>query len=109
MRFVTKCKETSKLKTEHLFILKRMFIWSKIYRVGNHSVNMGVVEIQVGNFLEKEQLSGNFEQLMDRAIAHPVFDRTQPLLTSVNLMELAGPLGHSPLLLPLTFIVDSPL
>ena len=24
------------------------------------------------------------------------FDRTQPCLTSVKLMELAGPLGHSP-------------
>ena len=27
---------------------------------------------------------------------HPVTDRTQPCLTSVKLMELAGPLGHSP-------------
>ena len=27
--------------------------------------------------------------------AHPVSDRTQPCLTSVKLMELAGPLGHS--------------
>ena len=25
------------------------------------------------------------------------FDRTQPCLTSVKLLELAGPLGHSPL------------
>ena len=29
---------------------------------------MGVVEIQVGNFPEKEQLSGNLEQLVARAI-----------------------------------------
>ena len=27
--------------------------------------------------------------------AHPVSDRTQPCSTSVKLMELAGPLGHS--------------
>ena len=26
----------------------------------------------------------------------PVSDRTQPCLTSLKLMELAGPLGHSP-------------
>ena len=30
-----------------------------------------------------------------RKVAHPVSDRTQPCLTSVKLMELAGPLGHS--------------
>ena len=29
-------------------------------------------------------------------VAHPVSDRTQPCLTSVKLMELTGPLGHSP-------------
>ena len=29
-------------------------------------------------------------------VAHPVSDRTQQCLTSVKLMELAGPLGHSP-------------
>jgi len=29
-------------------------------------------------------------------VTHPVSDRTQPCLTSVKLMELAGPLGHSP-------------
>ena len=29
-------------------------------------------------------------------VAHPVSDRTQPCLTSVKLMALAGPLGHSP-------------
>ena len=29
-------------------------------------------------------------------VAHPVSDRTQPCLTSGKLMELAGPLGHSP-------------
>ena len=29
-------------------------------------------------------------------VAHPVSDRTQPCITSVKLMELAGPLGHSP-------------
>ena len=28
--------------------------------------------------------------------AHPVSDRTQPCLTSVKLVVLAGPLGHSP-------------
>ena len=27
---------------------------------------------------------------------HPVSGRTQPCLNSVKLMELAGPLGHSP-------------
>ena len=31
-----------------------------------------------------------------REVAHPVSDRTQPCLTSAKLMELAGPLGHSP-------------
>ena len=31
-----------------------------------------------------------------RKVAHPVSDRTQPFLTSVKLMGLAGPLGHSP-------------
>ena len=30
-------------------------------------MNMGVVKIWVGNFPEKEQLSGNFEQLVGRA------------------------------------------
>ena len=30
-------------------------------------------------------------------VAHPVSDSTQPCLTSVKLLELAGPLGHSPL------------
>ena len=30
-----------------------------------------------------------------RKVAHPVSDRTQPCLTSVKLMELAGPLGHN--------------
>ena len=29
-------------------------------------------------------------------VTHPVSVRTQPCLTSVKLMELAGPLGHSP-------------
>ena len=29
-------------------------------------------------------------------VADPVSDHTQPCLTSVKLMELAGPLGHSP-------------
>ena len=33
---------------------KETFIWSKIYRVVDHSVNMGFVEILVGNLLEKE-------------------------------------------------------
>ena len=48
LRFdITKCKEAFKLKTENLFLLKTPFIWCKIYRVVNHSVNMGVVEIQV--------------------------------------------------------------
>ena len=28
-------------------------------------------------------------------VAHPVSDRTQPCVTSVKLMELAGPIGHS--------------
>ena len=31
-------------------------------------------------------------------VAHPVSDRAQPCLTSAKLMELAGPLGHSPTL-----------
>ena len=30
-------------------------------------------------------------------VAHPDFDRRQPCVTSVKLMELAGPLDHSPL------------
>ena len=40
--------------------LEKMFIWSKVNRVVNHSVNIGVVEIKVGNFLEKEQLFRKF-------------------------------------------------
>ena len=46
-----------------------------------------------------------------RKVAHPVSDRTQPCLTSVKLIELAGPLGHSPLLvrpLPSTCMVMGP-
>ena len=57
--YVTKCKESSKLKTG-----------SKIYRVVNHSVNMGVVVIQVGNFLERSKFSRNFEQLVDYPLQH---------------------------------------
>ena len=34
-------------------------------------------------------------------VAHLVSDRTQPCLTSVKLMELAGPFGHSPQRCPL--------
>ena len=41
---MTICKETSKLKTENVFLLKITFICAKIYRV-NHSVNTIVVEI----------------------------------------------------------------
>ena len=55
-----KCNQTSKLKKESLFLSKKMFSWSKMYRVVNHSVNMSVVEIQHGNFLEKEQLFRKF-------------------------------------------------
>ena len=40
-----KCKETSKLKTETFLLLKGTFIWYKVYRVVNHSMNMGVVEL----------------------------------------------------------------
>ena len=57
---MTKFEETSKLKTETFLLLKTSFIWSKIYRVVNNSVNVGVVEIYVGNFLEKGQLFRNF-------------------------------------------------
>ena len=42
---MTKRKETSKLKTENVFPLKKPLIWSKIYGVVTHSVKMGVVEI----------------------------------------------------------------
>ena len=42
---MTTYKETSKVKAESLLVLKRIFIWSNIYRVVNHSVDMGVVEI----------------------------------------------------------------
>ena len=48
--FVTKCKEKFKLKTENLFLLKQ-FIWSKIYRVVNHSVNMGWLKFRLATFL----------------------------------------------------------
>ena len=41
---VATCNETSKLKTENLFLLKTL-IWCKIYRVVNRSMNMGVAEI----------------------------------------------------------------
>ena len=58
--FVTKCKESSKLKTENIFLLKKHSFGPKIYRVVYHSVNKGVVEIYVGNFLEKEQLFRKF-------------------------------------------------
>ena len=57
---MTKCKEISKLKIENLFLLKKPFIWLKVYRAVNHSANMGVVEVEVGNFLEKEQLFRKF-------------------------------------------------
>ena len=30
-------------------------------------------------------------------VAHPVSDHTQPCLTSIKQMKLAGPIGHSPL------------
>ena len=63
----TKCKETSKLKTENSILLKKMFIWSKMCRVVNHSVIMGVVEIQVGNFLDKEIVFRKFRAIVDRA------------------------------------------
>ena len=43
--YVTKCKETSKLKTENLSLLEKTMIWSKIYGVVKHTVKMGVVEI----------------------------------------------------------------
>ena len=55
-----KFKETSKVKAENLFFLKTAFIWSKIYQVVNHSVNMGVAEIYVSNFNEKEQIFRKF-------------------------------------------------
>ena len=68
-----KRKETSKLKTETFLLLKEVFIWSKIYRVVHHSVNMGVVETKVGNFPERSNFSGNFEQLVDRANVYSFF------------------------------------
>ena len=37
---VAKCKETSKLNTEYLFLLKE-----DVHRVAKHSENMGMVEI----------------------------------------------------------------
>ena len=37
---------------------------------------MGVVEIWVGNFPEQEQFSGNFAQLVDRAIIDHTRDRS---------------------------------
>ena len=46
---------------ERKFIsFEKAFIWSKIYRVVIHSVNMGAAEVYVGNFLEKEQLFRKF-------------------------------------------------
>ena len=46
LRFdVKKCKETSKLKAENLFLLKNSFIRSKIDRVVNYSENIGLTEI----------------------------------------------------------------
>ena len=45
IKTLLKCKETSKLKTETLLLLKEPVIWSKIYRVVNRSVNMGTVDI----------------------------------------------------------------
>ena len=41
--------------------------------------------------LPKDGLSELFWSFI-RKVAHPVSDRTQPCLTSVKLMELAGPL-----------------
>ena len=65
-----KCKEIDSLKTETFLRLKETFTWSKIYRVVDHSVNMGVVEIQAGNFPEKEQLFRKFRATCGMAI-HP--------------------------------------
>ena len=47
--------------------MKGSFIWSKIYQVVHHSVNMGVVESRLATFLKKRNFSEYFEQLMDRA------------------------------------------
>ena len=38
-------------------------------------------------------------------VAHPVSDRTQPCITSVKLMEMAGPPGHSPRFVSPRFVV----
>ena len=64
------CKETTKLKTETFLFLKETFIWSKIYRVVNHSVNMVMVEIEVGNFPEKEQLFRKFRATYGQGYLH---------------------------------------
>ena len=39
---------------------------------------------------------GGVSLVVHMEVAHPVSDRAQACLTSVQLMELAGPLGHSP-------------
>ena len=53
-------KETSKLKTEKSISFGKTFIWPKFSRVVKQSANIGVAEIWVGNFLEKEQLFRKF-------------------------------------------------
>ena len=40
-------------------------------------------------------------------VAHPDFDRTQPCLTSVKQVELAGPLDNSPLLVTLSIFKNN--
>ena len=67
---MTKCKETSMLKTENVFLVKRMFIWSNMYRVVNHSVKWAWFKFRLATFLKKNNFSGNFEQLVDRAMLY---------------------------------------
>ena len=65
-----KCKEASKLRIENSFLLKKPFIWSKIYRVFNHLANWQIwarLTLRLAIFLKRSNFSGNFEQRVDGA------------------------------------------
>ena len=76
------------------------FIWSRLSGP-EFSANLGLLFMQhpginpYFNVLSERRRSELFWSFIWK-VAHPVSDRTQPCLTSVKLMELAGPLGHSP-------------
>ena len=45
---------------------------------------MGVVEISAGNFHERSNFSGNFEELVDRAIGQPCFKPSVKFVSEIG-------------------------